>query len=116
MFEASSDLKISQGEVPRTVSSEMLCCAVRVLEPQDTILDFPTLHAEILGPQQAIESAALKTETKCSSTEMVPMYQTALCHSLLNVNFDISCTYTNNNSTSIPTFHHTTTLNACLSL
>jgi len=58
----------------------------------------------------------MKIETKCSPTERVPMHQTALCHTLQNLNFDISCTYTNSNSTSIPTFHHTTTLTACLSL
>ena len=58
----------------------MLCGAVRVLEPQDTILNVPTLRAGALGAQQTIDSAALKMETKCSSTEMVRMHKTALCH------------------------------------
>jgi len=44
------------------------------------------------------------------------MHQTALCYSLEDLDFDISCTYKNSNFTSIPTFHYTTTLTACLSL
>ena len=90
--------------------------AVCVLELQDTILEVPILRAQTLGAQQAIESAALRMETNCSSTEMVPMHQTVLCHTSYKLNFDISCTCTNSNSTSIPIYHHTTTLTACLSL
>jgi len=116
IFEAARDLKFSQGQIPRILSSEMLCGAIRVLEPQDTIHDFPALRAEALTRQQAIDSAALKMETKRSLTEMVRMHQTALCHTALNLNFDVSCTCTNSSSTSISTYHHTTTLTACLSL
>jgi hypothetical protein len=72
IFEVLYDLEISQGQVPRILSSEMLCGAVRVLEPQETILDGPTIRAQALRPQQAIASAALMMETKCSLTEMVP--------------------------------------------
>ena len=64
----------------RTRSSEMLCGAVRLLEPQHTTHDFRALRAEALTPQQAINPAAMKTETKCSSTKMVPMHKTALSH------------------------------------
>ena len=116
IYEAVCDLKISQGQVPRILSSEMLCGAARVLESQDTIRDFPALRAEALTPQKVIDSASMKMETKSSSTEMVPTHQTALCHALQNLYFDISCTYTNSSSTNIPTFHYTTTLTACLSL
>ena len=98
------------------LSSEMSCGAVRLLESQDKIHEFPGLRTEALTPQQVIDSAAMNVETKRSSTERVPMHQTVLCHTLQNFNLDIRCTYTNSNSTSIPIFHHTTTLTACLSM
>jgi hypothetical protein len=66
----------------------MVCGAVRVLEPQETTLDFPALCAEALTAQQAIDYAVMRKETKSSSTEMVAMHQTGLCHTLQNINFD----------------------------